>query len=78
MGGWEISENLNKWGGGNFLKNLIPGRVTKQGSHYTTGRVCFGVPVLVGNFAPNMHVHKHKVLAEHLLFLLWPVIHYRT
>ena len=25
-----------------------------------------------------MHARKRKVLAEHLSFLLWPVIHYRT
>ena len=27
-------------GGGNFLKNLIPGKATKQSSHDTTGCVC--------------------------------------
>ena len=26
----------------------------------------------------KMYVHNCKVLAEHLLFLLWPVIQYRT
>ena len=49
-GGWEISENLNKREGqinggrsGNLLKNLIPGRATKKGSHDTIGRACCGV-----------------------------------
>ena len=81
--GWrEISENCNKRGDGNFMENLIncrkSGRATKQRSHDTTGRVCCGVRFLAGNFAPKMHARKHKVLAEYLLFLFWPVIHYRT
>ena len=81
--GWrEISENCNKRGDGNFMENLIncrkSGRATKQGSHDTAGRACCGVRFLAGNFAPKMHARKHKVLAEYLLFLFWPVIHYRT
>ena len=31
---------------------------------------------MAGNFAPKIPARKRKVLAEHLLFLLWPVIHY--
>ena len=71
--GGKISENFNKWedqnkrGEGNWRK---PGRATKQASHDTTGRACYGVRFLAGNFTPKMHMHKHKVLAEHLLFLL--------
>ena len=42
-----------------------------------TGRACCGVRFLVGNFVPKMHVRKHKVLTEHFLFLLWPVIYYQ-
>ena len=79
---------LYKWGvGGKFLKILVNGgcefsekfNLRKQGSHETTGRACCGVRFLAGNFAPKMHARKRrKVLAEHLLFLLLPVIHYRT
>ena len=47
--------------------------LTKQGSHNTTGCTYCGVRFLVGNFVPKMHSHK----PEHLLFLLWPVIHYQ-
>ena len=57
-------------GGWNIFKSLINGMAIKQGSHDTTGRACCGVQVL--------HARKCKVLAEHLLFLLWSVIHYRT
>ena len=79
--GGGISENFNKWedqnkwGEGNWRK---PGRATKQASHDTTECACYGVQFLAGNFTPKMHTHKRKVLAEHLLFLLWPVIHYWT
>ena len=76
--GWEISENLSKWGDGNVLRNLIPGRATNQGSHDMTGHACFGVQFLAGNLAPKMHTCKCKVLAEYLLFLLWPVIHLKN
>ena len=55
----------NKCGGGNFLKNFQYNR-----THMLCSLI-FG-----GKF--KMYVHNCKVLAEHLLFLLWPVIQYQT
>ena len=46
----------------------------KAGSHDTAGRACCVVRFLARNFAPKMHARKRKVLAKHLLFLLWPVL----
>ena len=79
-------------GGGKFLKILINGggvkinggefsekfNLTKQGSHDTTGCACCGVQLLAGNFAQEMCTCKSKVLAKHLLFLLWLMIHCQT
>ena len=64
--GWEISEKFNIWKG------------NKAGITRYDGRLCCGVRFLAGNFAPKMHARKRKVLAEHWLFLLWPVIYFRT
>ena len=78
--GWEISKNFNKRGGvkingGEFSEKF---NLTKQGSHDTTGCACCGVQLLAGNFAQEMCTCKSKVLAKHLLFLLWLMIHCQT
>ena len=54
INGVEGGIKINKWWG--FSKKF---NATKQGSHDTTGCVCCGVRVLVGNFTPKMHACKH-------------------
>ena len=75
QGGGEISENLNKWGGVKINRGGWEFS-EKFNNIYSTFRV--------QKHANNrwnvykLHARKRKVLAEHLLFLLWPLIHYQT
>ena len=62
--------------GGEFSEKV---NATKQGSHDTTGRACCGARFLTGNSRQKCtRARVFEVLIEHLMFLLWPVINYRT
>ena len=75
-GGVKINGGGVKINGGELSEKV---NATKQGSHDTTGRACCGARFLTGNSRQKCtRARVLEVLIEHLLFLLWLVIHYRT